>query len=159
MTATPKLQGRRTTWITTDHSSFKDCLDAILEVHASHNGMFPETVRILGGSGVGKTQLADAAMALLPPTKDRHGPILRVIYVEVPTLPTKRSLMVAIAEALGDPRCDKGTAEDLKLRVKKLIKEARVELIILTRRSTSWFRVERSTSAQQLTCSRASSMS
>lgn len=130
MIATSKPQGRRTTWITTDHSGFTECLNAILEVHASHDGMYPEGVRILGASGVGKTQLAEAVLALLPPTKDRHGPIIRVIYVEVPTLPTKRSLMVAIAEALGDPRHDKGNAEDLKSRIVELIREARVELII-----------------------------
>lgn len=128
MTAPTKKPPRKA-WVTTEHSGFKDCLDAIMEAHESHDGPYPECVRILGASGVGKTQLAEALMALLPPSKDRHGPIIRVIYVEVPTLPTKRSLMSAIARALGDPLYNKGTAEDLKSRVMKLIEEARVELI------------------------------
>jgi hypothetical protein len=129
MTAPKNIQGRRTTWNTTEHSGFKACLDAIMDVHASHDGLYAEGVHIIGATGVGKTQLAQAVLARFPPYKDRHGPIIRVVYVEVPTLPTKRSLMVAILRALGDPRYDRGNAEELKDRVVVLIKEARVELI------------------------------
>jgi hypothetical protein len=67
MTAPKNIQGRRRTWNTTDHGGFKACLDSFMDVHASRGGLYPEGVRIIDATGVGKTHReVEDAIEVLP---------------------------------------------------------------------------------------------
>ena len=122
--------GPRTTWNTVYHSSFKRCFDEIQRVHLTHTSLYPEGVRIIGCTGLGKTELAVAIKAELPDRQTRFGPRRPVLYIEVPPAPTKKSILVAMLQSLGD-RCPTwGTVNAMELRLLALLKEARVELLI-----------------------------
>ncbi|MGN6529551.1 MAG: TniB family NTP-binding protein [Burkholderiaceae bacterium] len=124
------IQGPRLTWNTVNHSSFKRCLDEIMRVHASYTGPYAEGVRIVGCTGLGKTELAKAAKALLPDSGSRFGTRRRVLYVEVPPAPTRKAVLVAMLQALGDRLPNWGTVNAMEMRVLALLKEAQVELLI-----------------------------
>lgn len=91
----------------------------------------PECMFIGGDTGAGKSTLCDQYMSNYPkkilPTRT-HGCVLRL---SIPTRATHHSLVEAMLEALGDKFPTNGTTHRKTMRLRNLLRDCGVELIIL----------------------------
>ncbi|MEH7301904.1 TniB family NTP-binding protein [Neobacillus drentensis] len=111
--------------------------DKIVEIH-EHLDALPTSQRsrhtfILGGGGVGKSQMAKNYLKKYPgytyvDEEDNEIDILPVIYVETPHPFTWKELYFSILESLGCSRIN-GTVGDLKERVLYLLRLQQVKII------------------------------
>jgi hypothetical protein len=84
---------------------------------------------LLGPSGVGKTTVLEEYIRNFkaPPLGAGSKPI---IFVEVPSTPTPKSLGAAVLNAMGDKFAHRGSAEEKLFRIVVLLKGLRTELIV-----------------------------
>lgn len=91
----------------------------------------PKCLFIKGLSGTGKTTFGEFYEALFPRYDTKEGTTVPVLYVSL-TPPAKlKSLVMDLLKKIGDPIYDKGTQIDMTHRLYKLVKECKVELIII----------------------------
>lgn len=90
----------------------------------------PEGMLIKGLAGVGKSKLIERYAEKFPPYDVLDRTIVPVLVVTIPQSATVKSLVSELLEALGDPFPDRGSAASQTRRLRKLIKECGVELII-----------------------------
>ena len=86
---------------------------------------------ISGESRTGKSRVIEEFTNRYIPSRSPEGMVIPVLYVEVPSNPTEKSLATEILAALGDPLADKGTEKEKKNRLLILLKECRTKVLIL----------------------------
>jgi len=126
---TPSPQVVLDHWNRVFHPRWLACLEAMLEAHESRHSPYPYLLRIVGPTGVGKSELIEELIRLFPPQEDEFGPRIRILRVEIPALTTPKTLLIQLLCALGDETPTYGTAGVMEHRVLTLLKSARVELL------------------------------
>lgn len=113
-----------------DHPQFLRALNRISEVHeisrASKKG---KGIALLGPSGAGKTTVLEEYIRSYVPSKHVPGG-KPIVFVEVPSSPTPKSLGTAILIAIGDQFAHRGSAEEKLFRIVTLLRGLNTELIV-----------------------------
>jgi type II secretory pathway predicted ATPase ExeA len=91
----------------------------------------PECLLITGRQGAGKTTLRRTYSRRYPRQATRDGIAVPVLDAAIPVPATVKHLVTELLSSLGDPMPNKGTVVTQTRRLKTLIRECRVELIIL----------------------------
>jgi Cdc6-like AAA superfamily ATPase len=91
----------------------------------------PECLFITGPTGAGKTTLCQNYARQYPRRATAEGIALPVVTAAIPVPATAKSLATRLLVALGDPLAERGTTVQQTLRVVRMLKECRVELLIL----------------------------
>lgn len=113
------------------HRHFAHVVERIEYVYElSKNGAEPRHTLLVGESGAGKTWVARYIKSLHPEEESENGTI-PILIVEIPPVPTLKTLAEHILMALGDPLAHRGTTADKRYRALKLIRSCKVEMIIL----------------------------
>ncbi len=99
--------------------------------HHSRIAAEPECLLITGQQGAGKTTLRRNYARRYPRQATREGISVPVLDAAIPVPATIKHLVTELLSSLGDPVPDKGTIVTQTRRLKRLIGECRVELIIL----------------------------
>jgi type II secretory pathway predicted ATPase ExeA len=87
---------------------------------------------IVGYPGAGKSTLARYYRRCFPRCRMKNGVMwIPVLYVEVPSKPTKRSFLKAILRALGEKITRKMSADDIEERIDYWIVKCRVQIILI----------------------------
>lgn len=104
--------------------------DRIRQVHeAAKLSNKGRGIALLGPSGVGKTTVLEECMrGILALARDPSAK--PVIFVEVPSTPSPKSLGAAVLNAMGDKFAHRGSAEEKLFRIVVLLKGLCTELII-----------------------------
>lgn len=90
----------------------------------------PEGMLITGLAGVGKSNLIKRYAGKFPRREEEARTVVPVLVVTIPQSATVKSLVGDLLEALGDPFADRGAAASQTRRLRKLIKDCGVEIII-----------------------------
>lgn len=91
----------------------------------------PDCMLITGPEGAGKTTLIDKFLSLYPRQITRDGISVPVLDSAIPVPATVKNLVSALLSSLGDPLPFKGTTVSQTHRLKNLIHDCNVELIII----------------------------
>lgn len=91
----------------------------------------PQCLFITGDMGVGKTKMTERYERAHPRYETEDGTVVPVVNAAIPVPATVKGLATTLLKSLGDPAADRGTVVSLTFRLQKLIKDCRVELIIL----------------------------
>jgi energy-coupling factor transporter ATP-binding protein EcfA2 len=91
----------------------------------------PECLLVTGRQGAGKTTLRRTYSRRYPRQATRDGISVPVLDAAIPVPATVKSLVTGLLSSLGDPVPDRGTIVTQTRRLKTLIRECRVEAIIL----------------------------
>lgn len=90
----------------------------------------PEGMLITGLAGVGKSKFIERYAEKFPRRDEQSRTIVPVLVVTIPQSANVKSLVGELLESLGDPFPDNGSAASQTRRLRKLIKECGVELLI-----------------------------
>lgn len=114
------------------HRQFKAVVERLQHViDLSRHGAEPRHTLLVGESGTGKTWVARYIRSVLPESENDGIHTKPVLVVGTPTAPTLKSLAQAILVALGDPLASLGNAEVKRLRALALIRQCRVQMLIV----------------------------
>lgn len=115
-----------------EHTVLKDCLSQIQAMHSAgrHHRGKARGMLIFGLTGTGKSTIAKEHEQRYPRVEAADRTIIPVLRVELPGQPTAKAIGEAILIALQDPLPHAGSAEFRMNRVRKLLKECHVELLI-----------------------------
>jgi hypothetical protein len=91
----------------------------------------PQCLFITGDMGVGKTKMTERYERQHPRYETEDGTVVPILNTAIPVPATVKGLATVLLKNLGDPAATKGTVVSLTFRLQKLIKDCRVELIIL----------------------------
>jgi len=86
-------------------------------------------IALLGPSGVGKTTVLEEYMRSVL-AQQRHPGTKPVVFVEVPSTPSPKSLGAAVLTAMGDKFAHRGSAEEKLARIVILLKGLQTEMIV-----------------------------
>jgi DNA transposition AAA+ family ATPase len=107
-------------------------LDVIAYCHEySKVAAEPWCALITGWAGAGKTKLYEYYMQRFPRQITESGTVVAVLSARIPERPSVPKLVTVLLDKLGDPAAAKGNATSQTLRLYHLLKECKVELIIL----------------------------
>jgi Cdc6-like AAA superfamily ATPase len=96
-----------------------------------HRAGQAKNIFICGTTGAGKTTICERYARLHPRVDSDGDDRVVVLYVKVPSPATIKGLASKLLDALGDPKPERGSTENITFRLKKLLKACKVELIIL----------------------------
>jgi type II secretory pathway predicted ATPase ExeA len=82
-------------------------------------------------SGCGKSTLAKSYADLYPRREEDDRTVIPVLYVELPGQPTAKVFAESMLNSMGASYAERGGAEEKLERIRKLLVECRVELVIL----------------------------
>lgn len=91
----------------------------------------PRCLFISGMSGCGKTSSAEYYLKDFPRIETDEGTVVPVLFSSILSPATDKSVVTGLLESIGDPCSYRGTVVSQTLRLIKLIKKCKVELIIL----------------------------
>ncbi|PKN89424.1 MAG: transposase [Deltaproteobacteria bacterium HGW-Deltaproteobacteria-1] len=112
--------------------SFKQAIAMIRECHErSKLTTEPKCMLLIGNTGYGKTTIANHYVGQYARVVSKDGTTVPVFYSMIPSNATIKGLACRLLEDLGDPLYDRGTTINMTSRLCRLIKECKVELIIL----------------------------
>lgn len=97
----------------------------------SKRSLEPRCLFISGLSGCGKTSTAKYYLKGFPQIEEEEGKTVPVLFSAILAPATVKSVVTGMLESIGDPCADMGTTVSQTLRLIKLIKKCKVELIIL----------------------------
>jgi hypothetical protein len=100
-------------------------------VRAGSGRAVPSCDLILGEPRVGKSCALQDFEERYPTVRSTEGIKKTVIYAEIPPNGSLKALLIAMLEALGDPKCNRGTVDGMTYRVKNLLVKAECKLVIL----------------------------
>lgn len=114
-----------------DLPAFRSAWDRLTECHKDAGvDNNPLNMRLLGVSGVGKTFLLKEYREAFPPVVDEELTTVPVLYISIPSAPTRKSIYAAFLRGLGvDP--GSGTTESYQRRVLTLCQECAVEIVFV----------------------------
>jgi hypothetical protein len=111
---------------------FKNIITRINECHErSKYTSEPRCLFITGETGYGKTTIGKFYTKDYPRVVNDDGAIIPVLRSTISSPATIKSMGTWLLRDLGDPMPDRGTTTSITMRLCKLIKECRVELLIL----------------------------
>ncbi len=111
---------------------FKKAIAMMQECHErSKLTTEPKCMLLIGYTGYGKTTIANHYAEQHARVLSEDGTIVPVFYSMIPSNATIKGLACRLLEDLGDPLYDRGTTISMTSRLCKLLKECKVELIIL----------------------------
>jgi len=114
------------------HPRFKQIRNRIIYCHNfSKKSAEPECLFIKGLSGTGKTTLCEFYESEFPKIETKEGTIVTVLYASISSAATEKTLASDLLESIGDPAYDKGTGDSMTKRLRKLMKECKVEIVIV----------------------------
>lgn len=99
--------------------------------HFSLGKSEPECMFLSGQTGVGKTTIYKAYANKYPRQVTKDGTLVPILAVTIPSPATVKTVVTKLLWTLGDPAYDKGTIGNQTIRLIGLLKDCRVELIIL----------------------------
>lgn len=91
----------------------------------------PECILVTGVRGSGKTTLMNSYAAEHPRRITSEGSIVPVLKARTPSPASTKNLATALLKSLGDPNPATGSVNVQTLRLKSLIEDCKVELIML----------------------------
>lgn len=91
----------------------------------------PECILITGERGAGKTTIMNSFASAFPRRITSEGIIVPILKGRVPAPASPKSLVTSLLDALGDPNPTKGTTTTQTIRLKKLMVECQVEMVLL----------------------------
>lgn len=98
-----------------------------LKLHAD----VARNILCLGSPGTGKTTLKNQFQAKYPPQKDGDRELQHLICVETPSKPTIKNMAETILLALGDPIFYRGSAMQKTQRIRILVEQKEVKMIVI----------------------------
>jgi hypothetical protein len=91
----------------------------------------PQCLLLVGPTGAGKTTLIDSYVYQHPTVVTETGIIRPILIATIPAPATVKNLVIALLDALGDPRATRGTVGGMTIRLKQFVADCQVELLIL----------------------------
>ena len=123
---------RRTENMVIESPQFRQIIGKIAECHErSKYTSEPRCLLIIGETGRGKTTIAKYYEKNFPRTVNHDGTIIPVLRSSVSAPATIKGMASRLLMDLGDPLPERGSIPSLTMRLCRLIKQCRVELIIL----------------------------
>lgn len=115
------------------YPAFTLAIEAIEKCHLYGRHLIeePDCLLIIGVSGAGKSTLRRTYASRFPREELEDRTVIRVLELELPSAPTIKNVAERILMALGDRYADKGSAESKTARIITLLRECRVELVML----------------------------
>ncbi len=99
--------------------------------HFSYCKDEPECMFLGGQTGVGKTTIYKTYASRYPRQVSTEGVTIPILAVTIPAPATVKTVVTKMLWELGDPAYDKGSTGNQTIRLFGLLKDCRVELIIL----------------------------
>lgn len=90
----------------------------------------PQCMCIEGETGAGKSTLAESLEKMYPRFDDEDRTVIPILYLLTPSPATVGAMLDALLDALGEPGGRRGTLPAKERRVKILLKQCRVEMVI-----------------------------
>lgn len=110
----------------------QEVLSKIRDCHQkSKRSLEPKCLFISGMSGCGKTSTARYYLRDFPHVENEEGRTVPVLFSSILAPATVKSVATGLLESMRDPCADMGTTVSQTLRLIRLIKACKVELIIL----------------------------
>jgi len=91
----------------------------------------PICLAIIGESRTGKSRVIEEHCAKFPSYRTEEGLIVPILEVKTPSKPTVKGMVEYMLQKMGDPRFDRGTEIAKTIRLKKLMKNAGTNQIVL----------------------------
>lgn len=91
----------------------------------------PRCLLVTSDTGYGKTTLAKFYCKDFPQATEGEGVVIKVLRSSIPSSASIKGMASWLLKDMGDPMPDRGTTSSITMRLCKLIKACRVELIIL----------------------------
>lgn len=115
------------------HPMHESCISSIASMHAARksNGKTPRGMLITGLTGSGKSTIGKGYAEGYPRREEDERTVIPVLYVELPGQPSAKVIAERILNKMGDPYAERGGAEQKLHRVRRLLSECRVELVII----------------------------
>lgn len=114
------------------HPECDRALSTIARMHESANaGGVPETLRLLGASGVGKSSLLRLYRDRHPRRVDEQGTVLPVVYVSVSSQPTPKQFATQFLAALDMPGIHYVGLAPYTDQIRTLVREMKSELALI----------------------------
>ncbi|EWY37310.1 hypothetical protein N825_20735 [Skermanella stibiiresistens SB22] len=115
-----------------DHKRFRAAYRRFDECRASFgHAAEPECLLVMGSSGVGKSTLMRRYLLNTPMQRTDEGLQVPVLTATIPVPATMKNMAASLLDRLEDPLADRGTLLQKTRRLRRLLKECQVELIIL----------------------------
>jgi len=118
-------------WKTALHAEYLAAYQAIDSVFRAADTEHQKALRLVGVSGVGKSDLLKRYAAQHPRAEHEDGTKVAVLHVSIPSHPSEKSLYVELLTALGDPRPAYGTATQMRDRLRAGLRSAGTKLILV----------------------------
>ncbi len=123
--------GKNTRLSVMRHPQYQSILHRIERCHHSISRRgFPENLRLMGVSGVGKTTLLTSYRDVHPRVIHDDYTEVPVVYAEVPAMPTSKQLAISLVKGFGCTDLN-GTAPQLWDRFIAMCRNCRVKLVII----------------------------
>jgi hypothetical protein len=91
----------------------------------------PQCHLLVGPTGAGKTTLISSYVDQHPSVITETGMIKPILVATIPAPATVKNLVIALLDALGDPRATRGTVGGMTIRLKQFMADCQVELLVL----------------------------
>jgi hypothetical protein len=91
----------------------------------------PQCLLFTGPTGAGKTTLIDSYAQQHPAVITDTGMVKPILKATIPAPATVKTLVIALLDALGDPRATSGTVGAMTIRLKRFMADCHVEMVIL----------------------------
>ncbi len=115
------------------HVGFEKALKEISRAHRMGRYRLdePNCLLITGESGCGKSRVRREYVKNYPRIEMEDRTAIPVLHLELPSQPTVKNVAERLLLQLGDPFAERGSAEGKTSRIVTLMRECRVELVIL----------------------------
>jgi hypothetical protein len=111
---------------------FKELLEDIqMHQQLSRFASEPQNISLEGDTGTGKTTLVKTYAQQFHRQEGPHGTLIPVLYLEMPSPATVKSVAATILRHMGDPGASRGTLWSMNERVIHFLKACAVQLVIL----------------------------
>jgi hypothetical protein len=114
------------------YPSFDQAIQRISRIHQmAKAGTLPRNLMIVGPSGAGKSSVLEEYLKHFPAIEEKEQRRIPVLYVEIKSSPTVRSVAEDILKAMGVAMAYRGTVNEKTDRVVTSLEKFKVELLML----------------------------
>lgn len=114
------------------HTAFEEASRRLEQCFQYASGT-PEPIcfALVGESRTGKSRVLEECYVKHPKVRDSEGLVVPILRVTTPSKPTVKGLAELMLDAIGDPIFEKGTEGAKTLRLKKLMRQARTQMVMI----------------------------